>query len=378
MIDEKEKFLLKDFLFNKKKVEQMASELKAVYPEFEDRIFVKEVLAKFPELELMERVYWIRDCLKEHLPEDYREAVDILLQSLPEPCDPALSDDDFGNFIYSPYSYFVAEYGLVKKDLIFSLKALKQMTTRFSVEGPIRFFINEFPRETLAELSKWARDPHYHVRRLASEGTRPSLPWAKKINIPHTDSVDILNILYADKTRFVTRSVANHLNDISKIDPSLVIKMLKVWKKLGRQDKKELDYMISHSLRTLVKDGHSDALALLGYVAKDIEVSDFKIHTKTVNIGKAAEFSFTLTSTSNKPQKLMIDYVVHFRKANGELTTKTHKLAKKILSSKEVIKIEKKHPLKLMTTRKLYTGIHKIELQINGQSFGTEEFSLKT
>jgi len=373
-----EKFLLKDHLFNKKEVLKIAGELKAVYPEFEDVLFVKKVVAKFPELELMERVYWIQVCLREHLPEDYQAAVKVILESLPAPCDPSLSDNDFGSFIYAPYSYFVSEYGCTKNDLLFSLKALRQLTTRFSVEGPIRFFINEFPRETMAELPKWARDAHYHVRRLASEGTRPNLPWAKKIDIPYTEGVDILNILHGDKTRYVTRSVANHLNDISKVDPDLVVKLIKVWYKLEKQDKRELDYMTNHALRTLVKDGHPGALQLLGYSAKGLTVSNFVIKTKKVAIGGTVEFSFDITSTSDKTQSLMIDYNLHFKKSKGGLAPKTHKISKKLLPAGKTISISKKHPLKVMTTRTLYPGVHKIELQINGKKFLGGEFTLVT
>jgi 3-methyladenine DNA glycosylase AlkC len=373
---DEEKFLLKDRLFTVDKVKKIATELKVVYPEFKDKLFVKQVLAEFPKLELMARVYWIRDCLREHLPEDYQSAVKVILESLPPPCDPSLSDDDFGSFIYSPYSYFVAEYGCTKKDLLFSLKALRQLTTRFSVEGPIRFFINEFPRETMAELPKWARDAHYHVRRLASEGTRPSLPWAKNIGIPYADTVEILNILHGDKTRYVTRSVANHLNDISKIDPDLVVKLLKVWHKLEKQDKKELDYMTKHALRTLVKDGNPGALVFLGYSAKDVVVTNFSIQTKKVAIGEAVEFAFDITSTSNKSQQLIIDYVLHFKKASGELAPKTQKISKKTLVAGETMSISKKHLLKVMTTRTLYPGVHKIDLQINGKKFPGGEFTL--
>lgn len=377
-MSQEDRFSLKDHLFNKEKVNKIAGEIKAVYPEFQARKFSTKVLNKFPEQELMERVYWIRDCLREFLPEDYQAAVEILLESLPPPCDPALSDDDFGDFIYSPYSYFVAEYGCEKEYLLFSLRALRHMTMRFSVEGPIRFFINKYPRETMEKLTKWTRDSHYHVRRLSSEGTRPFLPWAKKIHIPYEDVVEILNILHADKTRFVTRSVANHMNDLSKIDPKMVIKMLKVWRKLGWQEEKELDFITRHSLRTLVKDGNPNALKLLGYSAKEIEVSPVKLKKKNIKVGESVEFEFSITSTSNKPQDLMIDYVLHFQKSNGSLAPKTHKISKKSIGPKETLQINKNHPLKLMTTRKLHPGVHKIELQINGQKFGECEFKLST
>ena len=375
-METKEKFSLKDQLFNKAKVQKIAKEISVVYPDFEEKKFVSKTAGKFSELELLERVYWIRDCLREFLPEDYAAAVKILLDSLPPPCDPTLSDDDFGDFIYSPYGYFVAEYGCEKKYLSISFRALRNMTTRFSVEAPIRFFINEFPRETMTEMVKWSHDSHYHVRRLASEGTRPSLPWAKKINISHEESVDILNSLYADKTRFVTRSVANHLNDISKIDPNLVIKMLRVWRKIGGQTNKELDFMTRHALRTLVKDGNPNALKLLGYSEISIKISNFKIAKTKVKVGETVEFSFDIKSVGKNKQNLMIDYVLYFQKANGKLSPKAHKISKKIIKPGEILKINKKHPLRVMTTKKLYPGKHSIELQINGEKFGKKDFEL--
>ncbi len=372
----KERFSLKDHLFNKTKVNKISKEIKAIFSDFDAEKFSKKVLVKFPELELMERIGWIRDCLKEFLPEDYREATNILVKSLPEPCDPALSDDDFGDFIYSPYSYFVAEYGCNKQDLTFSLEALKQMTMRFSVEGPIRYFLNEFPKETMKFMEECSQDKHYHVRRLATEGTRPFLPWAKKIGVKHTEPMSILDNLYSDKTRFVTRSVANHMNDISKIDADLVIKTLRRWNKEGKQEEKELEFMTKHSLRTLVKDGHQEALKLLGYSAKDIKVSKLKIANPKVKIGEALEFEFDITSVGKQSQALMVDYILYFNKANGSLTPKTFKINTTNLKAGETKEYKKKHPLRVMTTRKLYPGKHQIELQINGKTFGKHDFEL--
>lgn len=123
--------------------------------------------------------------------------------------------------------------------------------------------MNEFPEETFERIKKWSKSDHYHQRRLASEGTRPSLPWCIKIDLDYKKPLEILDSLYADKTRYVTRSVANHMNDISKKDPKLVIETLKRWNSEGKQDIKEMDFIISHSLRTLVKDGNKDALKLL-------------------------------------------------------------------------------------------------------------------
>ena len=371
-------FSLKDHLFNKQKVELIAGQIKSVHPDFECKKFTAKVVRKFSELELLERLYWIRDCLREHLPKDYRQAVTIILKSLPPELDQKNTDDDYGDFIYGPHGAFVAEYGCSKKDLQFSLKALREMTKRFSVEFPIRSFINAFPEETMAFLGQCAKDKNYHVRRLASEGTRAKLPWAKNVVIDHKEPLPILGILFDDTTRYVTRSVANHMNDISKVDPGLVIDTLKLWKKSGKQNAAEMNFIIKHSLRTLEKQGHSGALKLLGYTAAKIEVNKLKLATLEVTIGSALEFSFSITSTANKPQSLLIDYHLFFRKANGELAPKTFKITKTTINPGETLKFNKRQLLRPMTTRALHTGNHEIELQINGTTYPRKKFNLIT
>ena len=371
-------FALKGHLFNKTKVASIAAEIAAVYPAFATRQFTTKVTAKFPELELMERLYWIRDCLREFLPSDYQAAVKILLESLPPPCDPTLVDGDFGDFIYGPYGAFVAEYGCNQADLQFSLQALQEMTTRFSAEFPIRTFINAFPKETLAFLQTCTTNKHYHVRRLASEGSRPKLPWAKKVAIDYRDPLPLLTVLYSDQTRFVTRSVANHMNDISKLDPKLTVATLKRWRASGLQSDKEMRFIIRHSLRTLEKQGNTAALQLLGYGSQALQVSDFVINTPRVQIGDALEFAVTVRSTALKSQTILLDYHLYFHKANGELAPKTFKIAKTQLAPGEVKTFIKRQPLRPMTTRTLHPGIHAVELQVNGQVYPRKEFTLQT
>jgi 3-methyladenine DNA glycosylase AlkC len=369
-------FFLKDHLFNKTKVQMIAGEIYAVYPEFQTKQFVATVTKKFPDLELLERLYWIRDCLHECLPDDYCEAVTVLLESLPPVLNVENTDNDYGDFIYGPYGAFVAEYGCSKKDLQFSLQTLREMTKRFSVEFPIRSFINAFPEETMMFLLRCATDKNYHVRRLASEGTRAKLPWAKNIVIAHNEPVPILDILYADGTRYVTRSVANHMNDISKVDADLVVKTLKRWQMSGNQTSAEMDYIVRHSLRTLEKQGHAAALKMLGYESGQVKVSKIQINTPIVTVGDALEFSFSVTSTSKKPQQLLIDYHLYFQKATGELSPKTFKIAKITIQSGETLTFSKRQLLRPMTTRVLHVGTHEVELQINGTTYRRKKFNL--
>lgn len=371
-----ERFSLKDHLFNEVKVKKMAKDIKAVYPAFKDKEFVRAVVTEFPQLELMQRIAHIAAMLRQYLPQDYLEALKVLVASLPAPCDPTLSDNDFGEFIYAPYGHFVSEYGCEKKYLKESLAALKECTQRFSAEWAIRNYLNTFPKETLIELKKWTKDSHYHVRRLVSEGTRPNLPWAKKVKITSQDTLPLLDALYSDKTRFVTRSVANHLNDIAKTEPALVVETLKRWQDSGKQTESEMAFITKHSLRTLVKQGNKDALTLLGHGSTKVTLEAFSIDTPKVKVGEALEFSFSLISTDKTPQDFIVDYIVHFKKANGSHAPKVHKLTMKRLQPKEVLIITKKHPLRVMTTRTLYPGEHKVTVQVNGRIFETHTFLL--
>jgi len=370
------KFSLKDHLFNPKKVNKIASEIAACYPAFDKEQFVADVLLEFPNLELKERIYHISHSLNKHLPISYEEAVKVLLQSLPAPCNPNLSDNDFGDFIYAPHSHFIVAFGCNKEHVQLSLNALEQITTRCSAEDAIRYFINAFPKETMAKIVEWTCHPHYHVRRLASEGTRPKLPWCIKINLSTEQGLPILNKLHADSTRFVTRSVANHLNDISKSHPDLAIQTLKKWQSEKAQNKKELEFIIRHSLRTLIKNGNPDALKLVGVNQNPaLKLNSISIPEK-VEMDTHFQFSFELMA--KETAALMIDYIIVFKNKKGETNSKkVFKLKAFEIGKNETITVSKKHMMKqFMTTRTLYPGKHEFALQINGQVVHRQFFEL--
>ena len=373
----KPKFSLKDHLFNSEKITKIASEIQAAYPQFDANAFVTTTLSKFPELELKARIEWIADVLKIYLPEPFQQATTLLLNALPAPCDPTKTDNDFGEFIYAPYAAFVAKHGCHQDHLEFSLNALKAITTRFSAEDAIRYFINAFPEKSLEVIKNWAQDSHYHVRRLASEGTRPKLPWSQNISLSPEQTIPILNMLFDDKTRYVTRSVANHLNDISKINPVLALTTLDQWKKSKRQTDSEMAYIKKHALRTLIKKGHPEAISSLGFSPNpDITISPINLLQDAVKIGQSVTFSFTVTA--QKSERLVIDYILHFQNKAGVLANKkVHKLKQIELAKNQSIQLSKTHPLRAnMTTRSLYPGEHKIEIQINGKKIESISFNL--
>jgi 3-methyladenine DNA glycosylase AlkC len=270
---------------------------------------------------------------------------------------------------------FVAKYGLDYFDI--SMQALYQMTKRFTAEGAIRAFIQKYPDRTLTVLQQWAEDPNCHVRRLVSEGTRPRLPLAPRLRdfVHHPRPVlALLEQLKTDPELMVRRSVANNLNDIAKDHPDLVLETLARWKQAVDP---ATQWIAGHAARTLLKQGHMGALALLGYPAENnISVASFQLNQTSVRMGEDLVFTIEILSTTDAPQNLLIDYVVHHLKANGKLAPKVFKLAKKRLVPRAMLSLTKRHAFRPLSTRVYYPGRYALEFQINGQRWGWQEFEL--
>jgi len=369
-----ESFSLKDDLFNRETVGILAEGFEKAGV-FDASAFVDEVMAGLAPLELKARIEFIADVLAKYLPEGFEAGAKAVHSALPPPLDPNLRDDDFGRFVYASLGVYVEKHGL-EGHLTTSLDLLEAITQRFSMEYSVRAFLNRWPEETLARVHEWAVHDHYHVRRLASEGTRPKLPWGQKVGLKTSDTLPVLTKLHADSTRFVTRSVANHLNDITKIEPEAVLDVLLEWRKLGKQDAKELAWMEKHALRGLIKAGHEGAMELLGY-APDVAIDDvvLSITPGDLPIGEATEIEASFTVPKGGP--LLVDYVIDFVKANGSQSPKVFKL--KIMEAKvgATVALKKKHLFKKgATTFTHYPGPHRLHLQINGRIVGSCDFTL--
>ncbi len=362
-------FSLKDQLFNEDKVRYLAGLFGST---IDEERFISEVMVKLPALELKARIEHISEVLAAHLPDDFSAAIEVMLVALPAPLDPSLSDDDFGEFIHAPLGAYVASRGLARPDI--ALPVLRELTKRFTVEYDIRHFLNAHPELTMVVLKAWADDDNYHVRRLASEGTRPVLPWGVKVGLSLEEPIGLLDKLYYDKTRFVTRSVANHLNDITKKDPELVLRTLGRWRAEGKQDVHEMDWLERHALRTLVKKGHAGALERLGYKASPEVLVEMRF-SEAVEIGEIGVLEVNIEAKQD--ERLMVDYVIEFVKANGARRPKVFKLKKLDMKAGARVNLTKNHRfLKGASTFTHFPGTHLIYMQINGQKFGAQEFEL--
>ena len=368
-----QQFLLRD-VFNPAAVEQLAHNIARAWPAFDRAGFVSTITSQLDALNFGGRNVLIRDTLRAYLPPAFPEAIQILLDAL-EPEIPDCELSGFDRFTIMSQNDFVAVYGLEHLDL--SLRALYELTKRFTAEGAIRAFLQRYPEPTLARLAEWVTDPNCHVRRLVSEGMRPRLPLAPRLRAFIKDPrpvLALLELLKADPVLMVRRSVANNLNDIAKDHSDLVVATLARWKQAKDPG---TEWIIGHAARTLLKQGHPGALALLGYPTEtNISVASLQLNQTTVRLGEDLAFTIKIQSTADAPQNLMIDYVVHHRKANGKLAPKVFKLAKKRLDSRETLHLSKSHPFRPLSTRIYYPGRHAIELQINGQRWGWQEFEL--
>lgn len=371
-----EPFSLKDHLFNEAKISYLGSLLTGAIPGFDRGGFEDEVLSRMPDLELKQRIAMIADVLADHLDPDFEVAAGQIEATLPPPLDPSLSDDDFGDFIFAPLGKYVEDHGMEHYET--SIALLRELTMRMSMEGSVRPFIDRWPNDTLRLFTTWARDDNYHVRRLVSESTRPLLPWAPRISIDVSEPIPLLDILHADRTRYVTRSVANHLNDISKIEPDLTVATLTRWRSERLQSQNELEWMTGHALRTLVKRGDPEAIRLLGYSPEpDLTIGPIHVATPVVGAGEALRFSIEVTAVET--ERLLVDYSIDFVKKGGKTSRKVFKLKKLSLSPGESVVLSKTHPLRAnATTYTLYAGTHGLAVMVNGAVVGTAEFDVRT
>ena len=357
-------FSLKDQLFNADSLGDLADEFAAGVPGFDREAFHAAALSGIAERSLLECLDWFADCLEPYLAVDFPTMAAQLEAAMPPPLDPSLRDDDFGRFIHAVPGVLAVRHGL-EAHRARALDLLHEATQRFSMEFYIRPFLNRWPQESLARLAQWAEDDNYHVRRLVSEGTRPKLPWARKVEVTPAQVLPLLDRLQADPTRFVTRSVANHLNDLAKSDPETVLGRLAAWEADGAQAPAERAWMRRHALRTLIKEGHSGAMAMLGYAQNvPVEVS-LDVPAPQVALGQALTFEVSLHADQDLP--VIVDYRIRFVRPGGKTGEKVFKLKVGQVRSGAALVLKKVHKLKAnATTFELHPGVHGLVVQVNG------------
>ena len=358
-----------------------ARHLERAWPEFPRQRFVRRATSGLDELELKARVTHVADALAACLPQAFSKAVGVLERTLaPARTDTDLSalvpsDDGLAGWVVWPMTDFVARYGLAHPKR--ALRALHAMTQRNTAEYAIRPFLVEHRDVTMATLHGWLDDRSAHVRRLVSEGTRPRLPWG--IRLQHlvedpTPCLPLLERLQDDDSEYVRRSVANHLNDIAKDHPGLVAD----WLERHLPDASPArTKMMRHASRTLIKNGDKRVLRAFGLGQALRGDAAFSIRPARAVVGDELRLDVTLTPKGRQPQDLVVDYVVHHVRKNGTTSGKTWKGWKLRLEPGAPHRLEKKHSLRPVTTRRDYPGLHRVELVVNGDVVAESRFDLR-
>jgi len=336
--------------------------------------FIIDANAGFDELALKQRVSHLITVLANYLPVDFIGAAKVLI-AIKLHWQQTDANASWSSFTVWPLIDYVAVYGLEQPEL--ALNVLKTLTPLFTAEFALRPFIEQHFELTYRHLLTWCNDEDAHVRRLASEGIRPRLPWGKQLSQLRKDPqaiFQILELLKDDSSLYVQKSVANNLNDIAKDHPEKVIKLCQQWQ---RDATDERFWIIRHGLRSLVKAGRADVFPLLGYSEKlAIKIAQFKLAETEIKVGQNLTISVLLLSRSTDRQKMVIDYRIYHVKANGTLTNKVFKWRNISLAPQQAVALQKRHSFKLISTRKYYAGKHAIELLINGVSYGKIKFNL--
>jgi 3-methyladenine DNA glycosylase AlkC len=375
-------------LINARTVDSAGRHLQRVWPGFDRKAFERQAAHGLEQLEFKARAMQLADALEATLPDDFARAADHIQASLAppvaldargEPLGLAAGEtgdaDGLRGWVVWSLAEFVARRGM--DDVPRALGCLHALTQRFSAEFAIRPFIQRHPQAVFATLNRWVDDPSAHVRRLVSEGSRPRLPWGLRLQALVADpspSWPLLRALQDDPSAYVRRSVANHLNDIAKDHPDRVADWLRAHLKGASAERHAL---LRHASRGLVKQGHAPTLSAWGLRHGFQGEATLQLSAHRARVGQEIGLAVQLCSGSREPQPLVVDYLVHHVRANGGTSPKVFKGWKLELQGREAVALTKRHSLRPVTTRTLYPGRHRIEIQINGQVVAEAAFELE-
>lgn len=359
-------------LYSKEFYNNFSEVLGEVILSFDKDRFIKSIYTgDWDTKELKGRMRHTAIVLHDFLPADFGEGSDKIIEIINK-----LRELGYNNmaleFMFFPE--YIERYGI--DDFDTSVKLIEFVTQFTSCEFAVRPFILKYEDKMIKQMLRWSTHESEMVRRLASEGCRPRLPWAMALPALKADPTPILPILENlknDPSQWVRKSVANNLNDISKDNPELTLAIAHNWRGIS----KETDKIIKHACRTLLKQGHPEILQYYGlHDSGDITLSDFKIVTSVVKIEEDLIFSFRLTNNEKQMRTVRIEYGLYFVRQNNKLSKKVFKISERQINAGESIDILKKHSFKLITTRRYYPGEHKLSVIINGEEREIKDFTL--
>ncbi|MCB0534271.1 MAG: hypothetical protein KDD14_18860 [Saprospiraceae bacterium] len=349
-------------LFSEPLLSGFAQNLCRVLPAFNRADFLARTFDDgWEHRELKQRMRHIAECLGATLPPKYPEAVQVLVDTVGHLI---AEQGEKMAFEYCFLPDFVEVFGLDHPDT--SIPALETLTRWSSAEFAVRPFLLRYPERMYPQMLAWSAHASPMVRRLASEGFRPRLPWGMGVPALKRDPAPVLPVLEklkADPAETVRRSVANNLNDISKDHPELALELARRW----QGHNADTDWVVRHALRGLLKKGHPDALALFGFEQglSGIVVENLQWRPE-VRIGETFDFSFLVKNTDKLARQIRLEYGIDYLTGTGKTSRKVFKIKELTLQGGAVDTIRRQQRFTDFATRKHYPGEHRLRILVNG------------
>ncbi len=364
-------------IFSLQLIHTLGNNIQAVYPQFALNEFVAMASENLEDLEMKPRAFQIYKALQHFLPKNFEESASICIQSFgPELTQNQNNAFGLSVFYYLPFSDWISEQGIAREKLPTSFKFLSELTKRFTAEFAVRKFLMQFPTETMNFIHQCAESNNLHLRRFASEGIRPYLPWGLQLKsfAQNPQPVfEVLQKLMNDPNEYVQKSVGNNLNDITKNHPNEVIQFLQPF---VQNPSKGTQKIIHLATRNLIKKGNPDVLNLLNYTTDIRCNAELKLDKAQVKMGEKIGLELNVCNLHPQTQNWIIDYCVYFNKANNKPNGKVFKWKKLNIVHNQIINLQTNYDFKAITTRKYYPGKHRIEVIINGKTVANAGFDL--
>lgn len=366
---------LKDW-FDRTLVDELAGRFQQHLDGFERERFLAFAGDGLEKLEMMDRVRQIARAMNA----GFSGSTAHIVRGLIEVMGPPLAQEEGGDgpigsgYLLWPLGEYIGRYGL--DDWASSWQAMEELTQRLTSEFAVRPYLAADLEESLKRLRALVDHPSHHVRRWASEGTRTRLPWAKAVPALQDalpQRLEILENLKDDPSKYVRRSVANHLQDILKDDLKTGLEVLERWSAAGSPHGQ---WVVKHAARGLLKAGHPRVLALFGW-DRPVEVAAFSVSPSLLIRDQQALLSAKLRNLADQPARVRIDYLWDGPTPTGRRFSKTFRWTDLVLEAKATADLSKAHPFVERSTRRLPQGDYSFTLLVNGNAFGPNTVRLE-